>query len=131
MIEVSLTDARARLPELLTKAAEGEEVHIMRHGRRVGVLVGHDRWMKISRLDRLEEARALRRTLNEARERPLTPNTPWSELSPEEQARRDAYTEEWIAEVRRGRDKDAWDEAEQHHREWEEAQRRQPPEGTS
>lgn len=73
MIEVSLTDARARLPELLTKAAEGEEVHIMRHGKWLGVLIGHDRWMKTQTHDVLLQARELRRQREAAKRKPWPP----------------------------------------------------------
>ena len=73
MIEVSLTDARARLPELLTRAAEGEEVHILRHGVSVGVLVGHDRWVKTQAHDVLLHARELRRQRESARGKPWPP----------------------------------------------------------
>lgn len=67
MISVSLTEARARLPELLTKAAEGEEIHILRYGTSVGVLIGHARWVKTQQHDVLIQARELRRMREAAR----------------------------------------------------------------
>ncbi len=70
MISVSLTEARARLPELLTKAAEGEEIHILRHGTPVGVLIGHARWVKTQQHDVLIQARELRRMRDAARGKP-------------------------------------------------------------
>ena len=96
MIEVSLTEARARLPELLTSAAEGEEIHIRRHGRSVGVLVGHDRWVKTQQHDVLIQARELRKRLQAGRGNPwpppgFTPATDWD-------------AEAHISEIRRDRD---------------------------
>lgn len=70
VISVSLTEARARLPELLTKAAEGEEIHILRHGTAVGVLIGHARWVKTQQHDVLIQARELRRMREAARGKP-------------------------------------------------------------
>lgn len=70
MISVSLTEARARLPELLTRAAEGEEIHILRHGQSVGVLIGHTRWVKTQQHDVLIQARELRRMRDAARGKP-------------------------------------------------------------
>jgi prevent-host-death family protein len=67
MISVSLTEARARLPELLTKAAEGEEIHILRHGTPIGVLIGHARWVKTQQHDVIIQARELRRRRDAAR----------------------------------------------------------------
>ncbi|WP_309711544.1 type II toxin-antitoxin system prevent-host-death family antitoxin [Pseudolysinimonas sp.] len=71
MISVSLTEARARLPELLTRAAEGEEIHILRHGRAVGVLIGHARWVKTQQHDVLIQAKELRKRIEAARGKPL------------------------------------------------------------
>jgi prevent-host-death family protein len=101
MIEVSLTEARARLPELLTSAAAGEEIHILRHGRPVGVLLGHARWVKIQQHDVLIEARELRKRLEAGRGKPwpppgFRPATNWD-------------AEAHIAEIRRDRDGDAGD----------------------
>lgn len=73
MISVSLTEARARLPELLTKAAEGEEIHILRHGTSVAVLVAHDRWVKTQQHDVLIQARELRKRIEAARGKPWPP----------------------------------------------------------
>lgn len=70
--EYSLTEARANLPLLLDKVADGEEITITRHGRPAAVIVSHDRWMKIARHDVLEEARQLRKRLAELRKQPIT-----------------------------------------------------------
>lgn len=102
MIEVSLTDARARLPELLTRAAEGEEIHILRHGRSEAVLIGHDRWVKTRQHDIVIEAREIRRQIEAARGKPL-PDFPTSS---------EWDAEAHIAEIREGRDYDPWDQFE-------------------
>ena len=73
MISVSLTEARARLPELLTSAAAGEEIHILRHGRSVAVLVAHDQWVKTKQHDVLIQARELRQKIEAARGKPWPP----------------------------------------------------------
>lgn len=73
MISVSLTEARARLPELLTSAAEGEEIHILRHGKSVAVLIGHDRWVKTQQHDVLIQAREIRKMIEAARGKPWPP----------------------------------------------------------
>lgn len=67
----SLTDARAALPELLNRVEAGEEITITRHGKPVGVLVGHARWMKTARLEVLEQARQLRLQLAALKDEPL------------------------------------------------------------
>lgn len=102
MIEVSLTEARARLPELLTRAAEGDEIHILRHGKSVAVIVGHDRWVKTQQHDVLIQARELRRTINAARGNPWPP----PDFVPIYDAE---TTEEWVRELRDDRADDPWD----------------------
>jgi antitoxin (DNA-binding transcriptional repressor) of toxin-antitoxin stability system len=42
MVAMTVSQARAALPELLTRVEEGEEVTITRHGRAVAVLVRPD-----------------------------------------------------------------------------------------
>jgi prevent-host-death family protein len=102
MISVSLTEARARLPELLTKAAEGEEIRILRHGTAVGVLIGHARWVKTQQHDVLIQARELRRMREAARGKPWPP--------PDYKPLIDAETtERWVRELREERDYDKWD----------------------
>lgn len=63
----SLSEARANLPLLLTRVADGEEITITRHGHPVAVVVGHDRWMKTARYEVLEQARELRKRMDELR----------------------------------------------------------------
>jgi prevent-host-death family protein len=59
METLSLTDARAQLPQLLDRVAAGESFTITRHGVSVGVLTGHDEWMKTRTHDVILRARAL------------------------------------------------------------------------
>lgn len=102
-MELSLSEARARLPELLDRVAEGEVVHITRHGKPAAVLVGHDRWMKTRTHDVLVQAAEIRRDLEAARAKPsrlhFDPNPGWD-------------PEAHIAEIRAGRDIDPWDRLE-------------------
>jgi prevent-host-death family protein len=67
----SLTEARANLPLLLNRVADGEEITITRHGRPAAVLVSHDRWMKTARHEALELARRLHDDLEERRSKPF------------------------------------------------------------
>ncbi|MEO8528006.1 MAG: type II toxin-antitoxin system prevent-host-death family antitoxin [Pseudolysinimonas sp.] len=101
MISVSLTEARARLPELLTRAADGEEIHILRHGKSVAVLVGHARWVKTQQHDVLIQARELRRKIDAARGKPWPPPD-FVGIDP-------ANAERYIREIREDRDYDKWD----------------------
>lgn len=75
MSTYSLSDARANLALILNKVEAGEEITITRHGRPAAVIVGHDRWMKTARLDVLEQARELRRKMDELRKNPVTPES--------------------------------------------------------
>jgi prevent-host-death family protein len=68
----SLTEARAKLPLLLHRVADGEEITITRHGRPTAVLVSHDRWMKIAHLDVLDDVRQIRQHMADVRKRPVT-----------------------------------------------------------
>lgn len=101
MISVSLTEARARLPELLTRAAEGEEIHILRHGASVGVLIGHARWVKTQQHDVLIQAREIRRKIEAARGKPWPPPG-WVGVDPD-------IVDEHLRELREHRDLD-WQE---------------------
>ncbi|MBV9486932.1 MAG: type II toxin-antitoxin system Phd/YefM family antitoxin [Frankiaceae bacterium] len=93
--QISASDARANLPTLLDEVAAGEEVTITRHGKPVAVLVRPrrlrdptvQRWLDDA--DRMEEQRRARR--GDSFELLDTP---------------DAYFDEWIAEIRAGRDAD-------------------------
>jgi prevent-host-death family protein len=99
MLTLTLSEARARLPEILDRVAAGEEVHITRHGTPVAAVIGHDRWMKTKRQETLATARELMRRLKTVERRPLeefVPNPDWD-------------VEAHIREIREGRDKDPWE----------------------
>ena len=102
-MEISLSEARARLPELLDRVEAGEIVHITRHGKPAAALVDHDRWMKTRTHDVLIQAAKLRRDLETARGGPwpdqFTPSPEWDH-------------EAHLAEIRAGRDVDVRDRAE-------------------
>lgn len=67
MSTISVSEARASLPEILDRVIAGEEVTITRHGREVAVLVRPDA-MRVRRADRaLAEAERLRSLLDEGR----------------------------------------------------------------
>jgi prevent-host-death family protein len=71
MESLSLTDARAQLPQLLDRVAAGESFAITRHGAPIAALVGHDKWMKTKTHDVILQARDLRRRIEAARGNPI------------------------------------------------------------
>ncbi len=73
MDSLSLTDARAQLPQLLDRVASGESFTITRHGAPVAVLVGQSEWMKTKQHDVILQARELGRRIDAARAKPLIP----------------------------------------------------------
>lgn len=92
MSTVTLSEARASLPQLLDRVLDGEEVTITRHGQPVAVVVRPDA-LRVRRADgAFAAAQALHELLDQARRAPLVPGT----LTPER-------AEELIAEVRAGR----------------------------
>jgi antitoxin (DNA-binding transcriptional repressor) of toxin-antitoxin stability system len=95
MDELTVSEARARLPELLDRIERGEEITITRHGRPAAVLLRPDA-VRVRRNEAVfDQAREIRRMLEEARTRPLGPPT----MDP-------AYAEQLIREIRAGRDGD-------------------------
>lgn len=101
-LTLTLTEARARLPEILNRVAAGEDIHITRHGAPVATVVGHDRWTTATRREPLARARELRRALESVERRPLeefVPNPEWD-------------VEAHIAEIRADKAEDAWDRSE-------------------
>ena len=93
MSEVSVSEARAGLPQLLDRVIAGEEVTITRHGQPVAVVVRPDSL----RSRRADVAQAAAREIEELLERGrLTPLAPHGTLTPER-------AEELVAEVRAGR----------------------------
>jgi antitoxin (DNA-binding transcriptional repressor) of toxin-antitoxin stability system len=91
---VSVSEARAVLPELVNRVGDGEEITITRHGRPVAVLVRPD----LLRGRRIEEvaagAQRINDLLTEARSRPVA-TVPG--LSPD-------YADELVREIRADRD---------------------------
>lgn len=103
MAEYSLSEARAQLPLLLTKAAAGEPVTITRHGRPEAVIVGHSEWVRSQARSRvMEQARILSEMREEAKKKS------WEDIGWLEDYDADAH----VAEIRAGRDYDRWDEVE-------------------
>jgi antitoxin (DNA-binding transcriptional repressor) of toxin-antitoxin stability system len=88
---MTVSEARAALPEVLDRVADGEEVTITRHGRPVAVMVRPDvLWSRRSRAA-LDEAERIHTLLTEAA----------AASGPGLTAQR---AEELIAEIRAGRD---------------------------
>jgi antitoxin (DNA-binding transcriptional repressor) of toxin-antitoxin stability system len=93
MAIMTVSEARASLPELLTRVEAGEEVTITRHGRPVAVLVRPD-VLRPRAAAVIEEAARLHETLMAARDEELSVEPG---LTPE-------WAEELINEIRAGRD---------------------------
>jgi len=75
MSTMSVSEARAALPELLDRVLAGEEVTITRHGQAVAVLVRPDA-LRVRRADRaLADVERLHDLFDRARATPL-PDTP-------------------------------------------------------
>ncbi len=91
---ITVTEARARLPELLDRVEKGEEFTITRHGQPVAEMTRPDRVGNPRTAQVRAEARELRRQLEEARHKPL----------PEGRGLSTAFAEDLIAEARAGRD---------------------------
>ncbi len=72
MPSLSLTDARAQLPQLLDRVAAGETFTITRHGAPIAVLTGHDEWMRTKTHDVILQAREIGRRIEAARGKPWT-----------------------------------------------------------
>lgn len=70
---ISVTEARAALPEILERVLAGEEVTITRHGKAVAIVVRPDA-LKVRRADEaLAAAQRLRDVLAQGRSSTLTP----------------------------------------------------------
>lgn len=94
MTVMTVSEARAALPEVLNRVAEGEEITITRHGRAVAVIVRPDIMWSRSRAEAaLSEADRLRSLLQAAGESELPAAGPTAE-----------YAEELIAAIRADRD---------------------------
>jgi len=94
MTSITVSEARAGLPELLSRVDEGEEITITRHGRPVAVLVRPDVLRARRAGAALDDADRIHELLTQAAAADLP-------ASPGLTAQR---AEELIAEIRAGRD---------------------------
>jgi antitoxin (DNA-binding transcriptional repressor) of toxin-antitoxin stability system len=94
MAQLTISEARAILPEVLDRVERGEEITITRHGRPVGVLLRPDA-LRLRRAERVvERAREVGELVSAARGQPLAD----AAVSP-------ARAEEWVDAVRGDRDR--------------------------
>jgi antitoxin (DNA-binding transcriptional repressor) of toxin-antitoxin stability system len=94
MAVMTISEARAALPEVLNRVEAGEEVTITRHGRAVAVMVRPDvLWQRSQGGDVHARAEQLEQIIRAAGERELS----LGGLTEE-------YAEELIADIRAGRD---------------------------
>ncbi len=94
MARLSVSEARARLPEVLDRVERGEEITITRHGRPAAVLLRPDA-VRVRRAERMiERAREVAELVSAARARPL----PEAVVSAER-------AQEWVEAVRADRDR--------------------------
>ena len=70
MASISASEARATLPELLSRVEDGEEVTITRHGRPVAVLIRPDALRTRRAGAALDDANRVHELLTEAAARP-------------------------------------------------------------
>jgi antitoxin (DNA-binding transcriptional repressor) of toxin-antitoxin stability system len=94
MAVLSISEARAILPELLDRVAEGEEITITRHGSAVAVMLRPDAVRTRRAGAVVDQAREIAAMLAAARDQPLS--------SAEVTAGR---AEELVAEIATGRDR--------------------------
>lgn len=103
MSVMTVSEARAALPEVLNRVAEGEEVTITRHGRAVAVVVRPDVVWSRSRAEVvLDEAARLGELLDAAGHR--AGPTERTGTGPAEGIG-ERYAQELIASIRAGRDR--------------------------
>lgn len=69
--EMTVSDARARLPYLLDLVERGEEVTVTRHGKAVAVLIRPDALRRRRVGEAMAQAREIGELLRQARERPV------------------------------------------------------------
>ena len=99
MTTMTVTAARAALPEIVDRVLAGEEVTLTRHGRPVAVIIRPDR-LRTRRQAVAElyaDAGELRKRLAQARREPLRSATI-----------DDRYAEEMIADLRERGEDDPW-----------------------
>jgi prevent-host-death family protein len=94
MAVMTVSEARAALPEVLNRVEGGEEITITRHGRAVAVIVRPDiMWSRSRAESLLADADRLTQLIEAAGERSMSPGGLTEE-----------YAEELIAHIRAGRD---------------------------
>lgn len=94
MVTMTVSEARAALPDLLSRVQQGDEVTITRHGRPVAVLVRPDT-LRSRRADAaFRGAEQIHQLLADAA----------SAVRPGEPGLTESRAEELIAEIRAGRD---------------------------
>jgi prevent-host-death family protein len=93
MASMTVSEARAALPDLLSRVEEGEEVTITRHGRPVAVLVRPDALRSRRASAVLDDAQRIHELLTQAAAAPL----------PEGAGLTARRAEELIGEIRAGR----------------------------
>jgi antitoxin (DNA-binding transcriptional repressor) of toxin-antitoxin stability system len=93
-MRVSVSEARGKLPELLDRVSEGEEITLTRHGVPVAVLVRPQALRARRAAAAFKQAEELHQMLLEARKRPLR----------EEGLLSAEWAEERVVEMRRDRD---------------------------
>ena len=94
MVSMTISEARAALPELLSRVEQGEEITITRHGRPAAVLVRPDALRSRRAAAALEDAARIHDLVAQAAADPL----------PEGSGLTTQRAEELIAEIRAGRD---------------------------
>ena len=94
MTSMTVSEARAALPELLSRVEDGEEVTITRHGRPVAVLIRPDALRARRAGAALDDANRVHELLTEAAATAL----------PEGSGLTEQRAEELIREIRAGRD---------------------------
>ena len=108
MAMMTVSEARAALPEVLDRVAGGEEVTITRHGRPVAVVIRPDILWSRRVGGALDDAERIHELLAEAAGTPLPPETEGETgaggTAPREAGLTAERAEELIAAIRAGRD---------------------------
>jgi len=109
MAMMTISEARAALPEVLDRVAGGEEVTITRHGRPVAVVIRPDILWSRRVGGALDDAERIHELLTEAAGTRLPPETGTPEAGPAGEGPAGAgltaeRAEELIAAIRAGRD---------------------------
>ena len=73
MTSYTISEARAQLPALLDRVAQGEEITVTRHGRPAVILIHPDRWPRGRAAAVLEEADRLREEMAQLSVEPMPP----------------------------------------------------------